>query len=75
MSKNAVQNQANPPLPKKKRVDSQGNHRYRIIAKDHHSTMVIAEGVTENGYKLFASKIDSLIKAIGKQTVEFKRIQ
>ena len=44
-------NQQNPPLPKRKRVDAQGNNRKRLIVKDGGATVIIAEGATQNCYE------------------------
>lgn len=43
-------NQQNPPLPKRKRVDAQGNNRKRMILKDGGATMIIAQGCTAENY-------------------------
>lgn len=56
-------NQQNPPLPKRKRVDTQGNDRRRLIMKDHGSSMIVAKGATEACYNhawaLFKSTIEN----------------
>lgn len=42
-----VQNQQNPPLPKKKRVDTLGNSKFRVFAKSGTATLCIAKGLTK----------------------------
>lgn len=50
-------NQQNPPLPKRKRVDSQGNDRKRVFAKSGTATLLIAKGLTQNAAIVFTEKI------------------
>lgn len=50
-------NQQNPPLPKKKRVDSQGNDRRRVFAKSGTATLLLAKGITQNAAIVFTEKI------------------
>lgn len=74
--RNNKQNQQNPPLPKRKRVDAQGNDRRRLIVKDHGSSMIVAEGATEacynHAWSLFKSAIEN---GGGKVVVLSKSIQ
>jgi uncharacterized protein YodC (DUF2158 family) len=70
------QNQQNPPLPKRKRVDSKGNDRRRMILKDGGATMIIATGCTEAAYSCAWSRFISDIEAAGgKVTVTYRPIQ
>lgn len=50
-------NQQNPPLPKRKRVDSQGNERKRVFAKSGTATLLLAKGLTQNAAIVFTEKI------------------
>lgn len=71
-----LQNQQNPPLPKKKRVDSQGNDRHRIIAKDGGASMILCEGMTMNACQIFIDSFSDNIKKLGgKQRVTLKIIK
>lgn len=54
------QNQLNPPLPKKKRVDKLGNDRRRLWFKSGHSTMLLCEGVTENAAKVISESLKDI---------------
>lgn len=70
------QNQLHPPLPKKKRVDAQGNDRRRFIAKSGKSTMILAEGLTENGCQVLESSLKNCVTKLGgKISVEFRIIR
>lgn len=60
-----MQNQVHPPLPKKKRVDVQGNDRYRIIAKDGGSTMILCEGLTKPACEVFMDSFSKNIEKLG----------
>ena len=76
MSKNAVQNQINPPLPKKKRVDSQGNNWHRAIMKTSLATMTFADHVSDNGWKKFIVEFPRLVENCGMRLlVDCKKIQ
>ena len=71
-----TQNQQNPPLPKKKRVDDKGNSRVRVIAKDGGASMIIAEHLTENAAQALIDKISEIItKLSGNQKVKFRIIR
>lgn len=74
--KNKQLNQQNPPLPKKKRVDAQGNDHRRLIAKDGGTTMILVEGLTENGCKVLESVFRNSVERLGgKVKVGFKSIR
>lgn len=74
--RNTHQNQQNPPLPKKKRMDSKGNSFVRVIAKDGGSSMILCEHITENGAIALMNSFSESIKRLGgKQTVTFKSIK
>lgn len=76
MAVNNRQNQQNPPLPKRKRMDAQGNNRKRFIVKDGGATTIIASGATEACYNQAWSKfVDLIEKGGGKITVQTKIIQ
>lgn len=67
-----TQNQQNPPLPNKKRVDSNGNDHRRFAAKDNGTTMPLVTGLTENGCIVLENAIkDTVNKLGGKLTVKF----
>jgi hypothetical protein len=59
------QNQEHPPLPKKKRVDAQGNDKKRIYFKSGNSSMLFCKGITENGYKALVSSLNDLANKLG----------
>lgn len=63
------QNQQNPPLPKRKCVDSQGNVRVKFAAKDNGTTMPLVSGLTPNGCKILESKIKAAVNSLGGQLV------
>ena len=76
MKTNSTQNQQNPPLPKRKRVDVQGNDRRRFIAKDGGTTMILVEGLTENGCKVLENSFRNTVERLGgKIKVNFKPIR
>lgn len=76
MKTNSTQNQQNPPLPKRKRVDAQGNDRRRFIAKDGGTTMILVEGLTENGCKVLENSFRNTVERLGgKVKVNFKPIR
>ena len=64
-----IQNQQNPPLPKKKRVDSQGNDRRRFIVIDGGATMIIAKGATASCYKCAWENFKNIIEKGGGEVV------
>lgn len=59
------QNQNNPPLPKKKRVDVQGNDKRRVFVKSGNATMMLAKGLTKNACDILESKVVNAIKDLG----------
>lgn len=65
----ATKNQVHPPLPKKKRVDAQGNDRRRLWLKDGNTTMLFVKGLTENGCKAFINSINTTLKAMGQEAL------
>lgn len=68
MSKYPERNQQNPPLPKKKRVDSKGNDKRRLFAKSGTATLLIAKGITKNGLIVLQDQIKNSIKNLGGET-------
>ena len=62
-----TKNQLNPPLPKKKRVDSLGNNRKRLFLKSGNATMLFCKGLTEPGCKVLIEKIDEFMSKMGTQ--------
>jgi hypothetical protein len=71
-----MQNQQNPPLPKKKRVDTQGNARRRIFAKSGTATLLLVSGITQPGADAFiSSMIENAKKLGGKCECEFRVCQ
>lgn len=60
-----IRNQQNPPLPKKKRVDAQGNDRRRIIAKSGNATLIIASGLTKTACDILEAHIRGSITNLG----------
>ena len=68
-------NQQNPPLPKRKRVDSSGNDHRRLIVKSGNATLIIASGLTKNACEVLESSIKNSIKNLGgKCECTFKTI-
>lgn len=59
------QNQQHPPLPKKKRVDAQGNDKRRLFAKSGTATLQIAYGLTQEGCDALVQSIEQSIKNLG----------
>ena len=58
-------NQNHPPLPKKKRVDVQGNDKRRVFVKSGNATMMLAKGLTKNACDILETKILDTIDALG----------
>lgn len=58
-------NQQNPPLPRKKRVDSAGNDRRRFICKSGNATLIIASGLTQNACDVLEAHIRGSIQNLG----------
>jgi hypothetical protein len=59
------QNQQHPPLPKRKRVDAQGNDRRRLFAKSGTATLQIAYGLTQEACDVLVQSIEQSIKNLG----------
>lgn len=59
------QNQQHPPLPKKKRVDAQGNDKRRLFAKSGTATLQIAYGLTQEACDVLVQSIEQSIKNLG----------
>lgn len=58
-------NQQNPPLPKRKRVDAQGNSRKRVFAKSGSATLLLASGLTDNGATVFIQEVKNNAELLG----------
>ena len=58
-------NQQNPPLPKRKRVDSAGNDRRRFVAKSGNATLILASGLTQNACEILEASIRGSVKNLG----------
>lgn len=58
-------NQQNPPLPKRKRVDSTGNDRRRFVAKSGNATLILASGLTQNACEVLEASIRGSVKNLG----------
>lgn len=65
MLKGKLLNQQNPPLSKKKRVDSNGNSHMRLFAKTGTATMCIASGLTQNACEVLEAHIKGCITNLG----------
>ena len=59
------QNQQHPTLPKRKRVDAQGNDKRRVFVKSGNATMMLAKGLTKNACDILENKILDTINALG----------
>lgn len=62
---NRTTNQQNPPLPKKKRVDSKGNDARRIFVKSGTATLELAKMPSENAANIFIQKMIENAKLLG----------
>ena len=58
-------NQQNPPLPKRKRVDTKGNSRKRVFAKSGNATLLLVSDITESGADAFISSCIENAKRLG----------
>lgn len=58
-------NQQNPPLPKKKRVDTLGNSRRRVFAKSGNATLLLVSGITEPGADAFINSLKDNASRLG----------
>lgn len=65
------QNQQHPTLPKKKRVDVQGNDKRRVFVKSGNATMMLAKGLTKNACDILETKILDTIDALGGECTCF----
>lgn len=65
-------NQVHSPLPKKKRVDVQGNSLRRLWLKDGDTTMPITK-LTENGCHALINAINSTLIKLGKPALSKSR--
>jgi len=58
-------NQQNPPLPKKKRVDTLGNSKRRVFAKSGTATLLLVSGITEPGADAFINSLRNNVQRLG----------
>lgn len=58
-------NQQNPPLPKRKRVDAQGNSKKRVFAKSGTATLLLVSGITEPGADAFIQSVMDNAQRLG----------
>ena len=58
-------NQQNPPLPKKKRVDTLGNSKRRVFAKSGTATMLLVSGVTKLAADAFINSLRDNAQRLG----------
>lgn len=58
-------NQQNPPLPKRKRVDAQGNSKKRVFAKSGTATLLLASGITDNAAAVFIQELQNNVELLG----------
>lgn len=63
----AQQNQVHNPLPKKKRVDANGNDKRRLWLKEGSATILFVNGLTENGCKALISSINNTLTKLGNK--------
>lgn len=61
-------NQQNPPLPKRKRVDTRGNDRRRVFAKSGTATLLIAKDLTSSGAVVFTEKLREIAERLGGES-------
>lgn len=60
-----VRNQEHPPLPKRKRVDAQGNNRKRMFFKKGDASMLFCKGITEEAARAFENSMRDTAKKLG----------
>lgn len=65
MMPSRTRNQVNSPLPKKKRVDANGNDRRRLWLKDGKTTMPLTSGLTQAGCEVLIDAIVSAATRLG----------
>lgn len=58
-------NQINAPLPKRKRVDAQGNHRYRVFYKDGDASMLFTKGITKPAANVMIARLKEHMTKLG----------
>lgn len=58
-------NQQNPPLPKRKRVDEQGNSKKRVFAKSGNATLLLASKMTDNAATVFIQELQNTVELLG----------
>lgn len=61
----SCKNQQNPPLPKRKRVDAQGNSKKRIFAKSGTATLLLVSGITDNAAIVFIQELQNNAERLG----------
>lgn len=61
------QNQVHNPLPKKKRIDTNGNDKRRLWLKEGSATILFVNGLTENGCKALISSINHTLTKLGNK--------
>lgn len=64
-----TRNQVHPPLPKKKRVDAQGNDKRKLWLRDGKTTMPFVEGLTEGACRALINTINSTLIKLGHDTL------
>jgi len=66
-------NQVHPPLPKKKRVDVNGNDTRRMWLRDGKTTMPFVEGLTQNACSMLINSINTTLISLGGKPIDKKR--
>lgn len=61
-------NQQNPPSPKRKRVDSNGNDKRKVFAKSGTATLLIARGLTQNAAIAFTENLRENAERLGGES-------
>ena len=62
-------NQVHSPLPKKKRVDEQGNDKRKLWLRDGKTTMPFVENLTENACKVLINSINTTLIKLGAKSL------
>lgn len=60
-----IQNQMHSPQPKAKRVDKQGNHRYRVFYKDGDASMLFTKGITKPAANVMITRLKEHMAKLG----------
>lgn len=60
-----TQNQVHPPQSKTKRVDKQGNHRYRVFYKDGDASMLFTKGITKPAANVMITRLKEHMTKLG----------